>query len=207
MGWLASLDFRKPHTSRILSHWIASRESPCLIPLNVKTEGTFVPPVPREECVCCFVLLNRYLGISVRSRGLVRVRERGGQPMKDSSNRQIWRLEKIGDSGTKPVILKFLSVHDLLPMFGRDNAVGRMIVWWTSPSLILHIYSLHQVVMATPSRVPLWRRGIIVTIFDDFGTNCMVHSYWDLAPRYVCGPSFIWLRVDLNPSKKKFTRF
>ena len=35
-----------------------------------------------------------------------------------------------------------------------------------------------------------WRRGIIITIFHGFGTNCMVPSDWDSAPRCFCGPNF-----------------
>jgi len=66
-----------------------------------------------------------------------------------------------------------------------------MIVWWTSPPRILQIHSPHQVATGTPSYVPLLRRGIIITIFHGFGTNCMVPSDWDSAPRRICGPDFI----------------
>jgi len=43
----------------------------------------------------------------------------------------------------------------------RDNAAGIKIVWRTSPPLILHIHSLHQVATVTPSNVLLRRRGIM----------------------------------------------
>jgi len=66
-----------------------------------------------------------------------------------------------------------------------------MSVWGPSPSHILQIHSLHQVATGTPSHVPLRRRGIIITIFRGSGTNCMVPSDWDLAPKCVCGPNFI----------------
>ena len=42
-GWLASLDLRKPHASRILSHQIGSRDPPRLIPLSTNTQGSLVP--------------------------------------------------------------------------------------------------------------------------------------------------------------------
>jgi len=87
-----------------------------------------------------------------------------------------------------------LSVHDLLQAprnSGRDNAAGIIIVWWTSPPLILQIHSLYQIATGTPSHVPPRRRGIIITIIHDFGTNCIVHSDWDSAPTCVCGPNFI----------------
>jgi len=51
-------------------------------------------------------------------------------------------------------------------------------------------HPLHQVAPVTPSHVPLRRRGIIITIFNGFGSNCMVPSEWDTAPRCVCGLHF-----------------
>jgi len=48
----------------------------------------------------------------------------------------------------------------------------------TSPPRILQIHSLHQVANNTPSYVPLWHRGIIITIFHGFGTICMVLLGW-----------------------------
>jgi hypothetical protein len=61
---------------------------------------------------------------------------------------------------------------------GRENVVGIIIVWWTIPPLILQIYSQHQVATGTPFHVPPRRRGIIIAIFHDFGTNCMVPWEW-----------------------------
>ena len=48
-----------------------------------------------------------------------------------------------------------------------------------------------QVAMGTPSQVPLQHRAIIIAIFRGAGTNCMVHSDWDLASMCVCSPNFI----------------
>jgi len=48
-GWLASLNLRKPYTSRILSHQIASRDPPHLIPLSANTQGSLMPQVERES--------------------------------------------------------------------------------------------------------------------------------------------------------------
>jgi len=62
---------------------------------------------------------------------------------------------------------------------GRDNAAGIMIIWWASPPRILHIHSMLQVATDTPLHVPLWCRGIIITIFHGFGTSCMVPYNWD----------------------------
>jgi len=42
-GWLASLDLCKPYTSGILSHRIASRNPPRLIPLSTNTQDSLVP--------------------------------------------------------------------------------------------------------------------------------------------------------------------
>ena len=81
-------------------------------------------------------------------------------------------------------------------------------VWAPSPLHILQIHSLHQVATVTPSHVSLRCRGINIAIFRGSGTNFMVPSECDLAPKCVCGPNFISdFRVDLNPrpSKKKFT--
>jgi len=72
----------------------------------------------------------------------------------------------------------------------RDNAAGIMIVWRTSPPLILHIHSLHQVATVTPSHVPLRRREIIIKKIHGIGTNCKVPSNWDSAQMFVCGPNF-----------------
>ena len=44
-----------------------------------------------------------------------------------------------------------------------------------------------EILVHVPSRCC----GIIKAIFHDFGTNSMVHSDWDSAPRFVCGPNFI----------------
>jgi len=61
------------------------------------------------------------------------------------------------------------------------------------------IHSLHQVATVTPSHVHLRRRGIIIAIFRGSGTNCMVLSDWDLAPKCVCGPNFISYLIGESP--------
>ena len=48
-GWLASLDLQKPHASRILSHWIASRHPPRLIPLGTNLKA-YLEYWIRENC-------------------------------------------------------------------------------------------------------------------------------------------------------------
>ena len=90
-------------------------------------------------------------------------------------------IEKIGDWEKLEILVKNQSfwniVGDLLQAprnSKRDNAAGIIVVWWTCPPLILQIHSLHQIATGTPSRVPPRRRGIIIAIFHDFGTNCMV---------------------------------
>ena len=45
-GWLASLDLRKPHASRVLSHQIASQNPPRLIFRSANTYGSLIPQVP-----------------------------------------------------------------------------------------------------------------------------------------------------------------
>jgi len=102
-------------------------------------------------------------------------------------------IEKIGDSEKLEILVQNQSFWNIVGarptaaprIGGRDNAAEIMIVWRTSPLLILHIDSLHQVATVTPSHVPLRRRGIIITIFHGIGTNCMVPSDWDSTPRYV----------------------
>jgi len=68
-----------------------------------------------------------------------------------------------------------------------------------SPPHILQIHSLHQFATGTPSHVPLRRRGRMIAIFGGFGTNCMVRSDWDLAPKCVCGPNFISYLIRESP--------
>jgi len=63
-GWLASLDLRKPHTSRIISHRITSQDPPRLIPLSTNTQGRLVPQVATLK------------GVRVKERGR-------GKPMND----------------------------------------------------------------------------------------------------------------------------
>jgi len=43
------------------------------------------------------------------------------------------------------------------------------------------------------------RSGIIITNFHGFGTNCMVPSDWDSAPRCVCGSNFISDLIGESP--------
>jgi len=89
-------------------------------------------------------------------------------------------IEKSGDQKKLEILVQnqsFWNIDNLLQApsnSGRDNAAGIIIVWWTSPPLILQIHSLHQIATGTPSHVPPRCRGIIITIFWDFGTNCMV---------------------------------
>jgi len=77
------------------------------------------------------------------------------------SNRKNWRLEKIGDSGTKPVILRYCwrccSTTAAPPSRNsrRDNAAGILIIWWTSPPRILQIHSVNQFCTTTPFHVPI----------------------------------------------------
>jgi len=79
------------------------------------------------------------------------------------------------------------------------NTLRKMSVWGPSPPPILQIHSLHQVSTVTASHVPLRRRGIIISIFRGSGTNCMVPTDWDLAPKCVCGPDFISYLVEESP--------
>jgi len=65
-GWFGSLDLRKPYTSRILSHRIASRDPSRLIPLSTNTQDSLEPKVTKLK------------GVGVRWRGRAR-----GQPMND----------------------------------------------------------------------------------------------------------------------------
>jgi len=74
-----------------------------------------------------------------------------------------------------------------------------MIIWGTSPCRMLQIHSLHQVATGTPCHVPLQRREIFVTIVDGFGTNFMVPSDWDWAPKCVCGPNFMSNLIGESP--------
>ena len=115
------------------------------------------------------------------------------------SNRKNWRLGKIGDSGTKPVILKNCRWLQAPRNSGRDNAVGIIMIWWTRLPLILQIHSPHQIATGTLSHVSPRRRGIIIAIFHDFGINCMVPQDWDSGPRCVCGPNFISDLIGESP--------
>jgi len=81
----------------------------------------------------------------------------------------------------------------------ENNAAGIIIVWWTSPPLILQINSMHKIATGTSSHVPPRRRGIVIAIFHDFGTNCMVPQDWDSAPRFFCGPNFISDLIGESP--------
>ena len=46
-AWLASLDLRKPHKTRILSHFkVKSEDASRLIPLQANTQGSLVPEIP-----------------------------------------------------------------------------------------------------------------------------------------------------------------
>ena len=58
---------------------------------------------------------------------------------------------------------------------------------------------MQKVATGTPSHVPPRRRGIIIAIFHDFGTNSMVPRDWDSAPRCVCGPDFISDLIGESP--------
>jgi len=108
-------------------------------------------------------------------------------------------IEKIGDWTKLEILVQNQSFWYIVgarptaePRNSRsDNAAGIMIIWWNSPSRILQIHSVHQVAAGTPFYVPLRRRRIIITILHGFGTNCIVPSDWDSAPRCVCGPNFI----------------
>jgi len=83
----------------------------------------------------------------------------GPVPRRNSSNRQNWKLEKNGDSGVKPVMLKCCrcTTYYTAPRnIGRDNAAGLMIIWGTSPPRILQIHSMHQVTTDTPSPSASW---------------------------------------------------
>ena len=91
--------------------------------------------------------------------------------------RKNWRQGKYWRFWYKTSHFEILLMHDLLQAprnSGRDKAVGIIIVWKTSPPLILQIHSLHQVATDTPSHVPPRRRGIIIAIFHNLGTNSMV---------------------------------
>ena len=74
-----------------------------------------------------------------------------------------------------------------------------MSVWGPRSSLILQIHSLHQFATVTSSHVPLRRRGIIIAIFGGSGTNCMVPSDWDLAPKCVCSPNCVSYFIGQSP--------
>jgi len=107
----------------------------------------------------------------------------------------LYRSKKIGDWKKLETLVQKQSFWNIVGArptaaprnSGRDNAARRMMTWWTSLPHILQIHSLHQVATGTPFHVPLRRREIIITIFHGFGTNCMVPSIWDLAPRCFCG--------------------
>jgi len=118
---------------------------------------------------------------------------------------RVLAIEKIGDWKKLEILVQNQSFWNIVGArptaaprnSGRDNAAGILIIWWSSPPRILQIHSLHQFAMSTPFHVPLRRRGISITIFDGFGTNCMVHYNWDSAPRCNCSPNFISdLRVE-----------
>jgi len=105
-----------------------------------------------------------------------------------TSHKELWEgnlaIEKFGDWKKLEILVQNQWFWNIVSarstaaprIGGRDNAAGIMIVWRTSPPLILHIHPLHQVATVTPSHVPLRRRGIIITIFHGIGTNCMVPS-------------------------------
>ena len=72
-----------------------------------------------------------------------------------SNNRKNWRLEKIGDSGTKSVILKYCRCTTYCKYLATTGEItGIITVWWTRPPLILQIHSLHQIATGTPFHVP-----------------------------------------------------
>jgi len=118
------------------------------------------------------------------------------KPDQTSNCRTFQAIENIGDWKKLEILVQNQSFWNIVTArptaaprnSGRDNAAGIMIIWWTSPPLILQIHSLHQVATGTPFHVPLRRRGIIITIFHGFGTKCMVLYRWDSAPRCVCRP-------------------
>ena len=130
-----------------------------------------------EPGVCSFVLLNRYWGINVRSQSFFTSETLENALYNDPSNRKKLETGKNWRFWYKTSNFEILSVHDLQQAprnSGRDDTAGIIIVWWTSPPLILQIHSLHQVATGTPSHLPPRRRGIIIAIFHDFGTNSMV---------------------------------
>jgi len=108
-------------------------------------------------------------------------------------------MEKIGDLEKLEILVQHQSFWNIVGArptaaprnSGRDNAAGIMIVWRTSPPLILHIDWLKKVAAVTLSHVPLRRHATIITIFHGFGTNCVVPSDWDSAPRFVSSPNFL----------------
>jgi len=109
---------------------------------------------------------------------------------KHTSGRKNWRIDRIR---YKTCHLKELSVQDLLlhhARVERDDAAGKMTVWWTSPPPILHIHSLHQVATGAASHFPLRCLVMTVTIFRGSGTYCMVSSVWDLKLKRIFVPNF-----------------
>ena len=95
----------------------------------------------------------------------------------DTSNRKIWKLKKIGDSGTKPVILKYRRCTNYCKHIATAGEITQQESWLCDELVLLsftEIHSLHQIATVTPSHVPPRRHGIIIVIFHYFGTNCMV---------------------------------
>jgi hypothetical protein len=113
----------------------------------------------------------------------------------------VWN--KIGNSGVKPANLKYCQWRPTSAPQSRngvrDNASGIMIKWGTSPPCILQIHSLHQVATGAPSHVLLRCCGIIITTFHGIGTNCIVPSDWDWAPKRVCGPNYRSYLIGTSP--------
>jgi len=114
-------------------------------------------------------------------------------------------IEKIGDWKKLEILVQNQSFWNFCRCTtaprnsGKDNAAGIIIVWWTSPPLLLKMHSHHQVATGTPFHVTPRRCGIIIAIFQDFGTNCMVLLDWDSALTCVCGPNFISDLIGESP--------
>ena len=71
-----------------------------------------------------------------------------------------------------------------------------MSTWGPSPPQVLQIHSpCHRHSFPCSSSAP-WNN---YCHFSRFGTNCMVPSDWDLAPKCVCGPNFISYLIGESP--------
>jgi len=94
-----------------------------------------------------------------------------------------------------------LSVHDLLQHLASVGEITKPGKWIYKDLALLAFYRFTCCTKLPQSLLPMFisfflsfvrLRGIIIAIFRSFGTN-HIWSFWDLAPKCVCGPNLITL--------------